>query len=51
MGAVGATHKLRKSWAAERQRDNLIDGQRECVGGETEKLKRYEENEWRTDQE
>lgn len=35
MGGMG---ELKGSWAAERRRDNLIDEQSKCVGGETEKL-------------
>lgn len=38
----------RGSWAAERPRDNLIDEQSKCVGGETDKQQGWEMNEWWT---
>lgn len=40
--------ELNESWAAERRRDNLIDEQSKCVGGETDKLEGWEMNEWWT---
>lgn len=40
--------ELKESWAAERRRDNLIDEQSKCVGGETDKLEGWEMNEWWT---
>lgn len=41
-------YKLKESWSAERRRDNLIDGQSKCVGGEIKKLEGWEMNEWWT---
>lgn len=45
---MGGMSELKESCAAERRRDNLIDGQSKCVGGETEKLEGWEMNEWWT---
>ncbi len=42
---MGGMAEPRESWAAERRRDNLIDEQSKCVGGETEKLEGWEMNE------
>lgn len=45
---MGGKAELKDSWAAERQRDHLIDEQSKCVGGETGKLEGWEMNEWQT---
>lgn len=45
---MGRMYKVKESWSAERRRDNLIDGQSKCVGGEIKKLEGWEMNEWWT---